>query len=134
MSTSASNPSLEDVKVYDTEQLATFLESKNLILCKDTIPTLREQRVDGPAFVQFTFPQLILFLPIGDARKLTQVIEELNGQSKFYHNSLTFVRLTCYSTDVFRCSIFVIFTHPIFFCFFRVSRYEASTIVYSATY
>ena len=88
MSTSAStfdNPLFEDVKRYNTEQLVTFLKRKNLNLGANVFTSLRSQEVDGLAFVALTFEQLISFLTVGNARKLTSVIEELNNQSKFYH-------------------------------------------------
>ena len=91
MSTFAStsiNPSFEEIKEYDTEQLVTFLRGKKLNLCENDFTILRNQYVDGPSFVKLTYERLVNFplnISAGKATRLETVIEELNNQSKFYH-------------------------------------------------
>lgn len=85
MSTTFTDPSFEDVKGYNTEQLSTFLERKNLNLNKNVFTIFHQQNINGFAFVNMTYKQLISFLTSGSATKLERVIKELNKQSRFYN-------------------------------------------------
>jgi hypothetical protein len=88
MSTSASistNPSYENIKEYDTEQLVTFLRGKNLNLIEDDFAILRRERVAGFDFLQWTKETLRnepYNFPDGPARRLVTLVNDLNSQSK----------------------------------------------------
>ncbi|GBB96446.1 hypothetical protein RclHR1_27590005 [Rhizophagus clarus] len=77
MSTSTTTePSVEEVEGYNTDALITFLNGKNFGLNENKIQIIRDQGIDGASFLM------------------------LNEES------LTFVRLVCYSTDVFQHNYF----------------------------
>ena len=90
MSTSVStttNPSFEEIEVYDTEQIVTFLR-KNLNLTEDNFAILREQEVSGRAFLRLTEQKLLnppYSLLGGPASEIAELVKQLNNQSRFYH-------------------------------------------------
>ncbi|RIA83794.1 kinase-like domain-containing protein [Glomus cerebriforme] len=77
------NPSVEDVKDYDTKQLITFLQGKNLGFSENDKINLYKEMVDGHAFVNMNidiFLDFPFYLPYELAKNLDMLIDELNGQ------------------------------------------------------
>ena len=86
MASTSTNPSLEEIKGYDTEQLVTFLR-RNLNLTEDEFAILRGQRVSGFVFLRLTERKLLKSpynLLGGTASVIAELVERLN-QSRFYH-------------------------------------------------
>ena len=81
------NPSVDDVEGYNTDQLIDYLRgTKNLNLTDAEFKVFRAQKVDGCAFVNLTESWLDKWeIPGGPAIKLMSLINKLNSQSKFYH-------------------------------------------------
>ena len=82
-------PSVGDVERYDTEKLIAYLRTKISNLDEKDFIILRDQSVDGQAFVNMTqneFTVLPFNFVYGKAKNLGVLINELNNQSKFYHN------------------------------------------------
>ena len=90
----------------DTERLIAYLRKKISNLDENDFTILRNQSVDGQAFVNMTqneFSESPFNFVYGKAKNLGVLINSLNSQSKFYHK---IVRLACYSTGVFLVSYF----------------------------
>ena len=77
MSTSTTIPSIEDVKGYDTERLITYLQIKISNLGEKDFIILRNQNVDGQAFVNMTqneFTETPFNFGYGKAKKLLKIL------------------------------------------------------------
>ena len=80
-----SDPSVEDVKRFNTEQLINFLQT-TIYLDNTDYRKIRDERVIGSDFLQFTREILRAEpyrFPDGPARRVATLIDRLNSQSKF---------------------------------------------------
>ncbi|GBC31524.2 uncharacterized protein OCT59_016450 [Rhizophagus irregularis] len=87
-------PSYEEIKKYDTEQLLTFLQ-KNLTLSENVLTTLRQQKVAGLDFFQWTKEMLRnkpYNLPDGPATRLVMIVNDLNRNTQNSTSVYRFVR------------------------------------------
>jgi len=76
------------VQGYDTDQLITFLQAKNLGLKKKEYKIFRRERVIGRQFLRLTREKLLTApykFPGGPTEDLAELIDELNKQSMFNH-------------------------------------------------
>ncbi|PKC64043.1 kinase-like protein [Rhizophagus irregularis] len=76
-------PNIEDVERYDTERLINFLRLKILNLDEKNFKILRDQDVDGLAFLHMTEDVFIkppFNFSYGKAKKLGMLIDSLNNQ------------------------------------------------------
>ena len=83
-----SDPSVEDVERFNTEQLIDFLQTKNLYLNNTDYKKIRDERVAGSDFLQLTRKILRAEpyrFPDGPANRIIKLVDSLNRQSKFYH-------------------------------------------------
>ena len=82
-------PSVGDVERYDTEKLIAYLRTKISNLDEKDFIILRDQSINGQAIVTMTqeeFSEPPFNFVYGKAKNLGVLINELNNQSKFYHN------------------------------------------------
>ncbi|CAB4394131.1 unnamed protein product [Rhizophagus irregularis] len=85
-STATGNPSVEDVEKFSTNQLEDFLRGiEKLNLDENDFTILRDQDVEGSAFVDLTYEQLVaqpFGFSGGKATRLARVIKGLNSQKQ----------------------------------------------------
>jgi hypothetical protein len=82
----SSDPSFEEVKEYNTEQLITYLRIKILNFEENDFTILYVQNINGQAFVTMTqkeFSEPPFNFVYGKAKNLSNLIDELKSQSKF---------------------------------------------------
>ncbi|RIA86072.1 hypothetical protein C1645_741114 [Glomus cerebriforme] len=83
MSSTTTNPLFKEVKEYDTKQLITFLQGKNLNLHENVFSTLLQQEVVGLDFLQWTIEKLRsepYNFPDRSATRLVTLVNYLNSQ------------------------------------------------------
>ena len=114
------NPSVDDVEGYNTDQLIDYLRgTKNLNLTDVEFKVFRAQRVDGCAFVNLTESWLDKWEILGGPTiKLMRLINKLNSQSKFYHK----IVYRLYASRVNRPLLQYLLNT--FFLFFRASKFR----------
>ncbi len=108
-----SDPSVEDVERFNTEQLINFLRTKNLNLNITDYKKIRDERVAGSDFLQLTREILRAEpykFPDGPARRVATFVNNLNSQSKFYHKIVYLYASRVIQQTSFKAVIFVIFT------------------------
>ncbi|RGB24922.1 hypothetical protein C1646_821327 [Rhizophagus diaphanus] len=79
----SSDPSFEEVKEYNTEQLITYLRTKISNFEENDFAILCDQRIDGQAIVAMTqkeFSEPPFNFVYGLAKNLSSLIDELNSQ------------------------------------------------------
>ncbi|CAG8737941.1 5766_t:CDS:2, partial [Funneliformis caledonium] len=84
-STTSANPSVEDVKRFDTNQLVTYLQSylqgKNLTLNDSEILKFHDEEINGYVFLSLTDDLFTSFgLSFGKRLMLIILINDLNSQ------------------------------------------------------
>ena len=87
ISTTTTNPSVEDVEKFDTNQLITFLQGKkNLYLIEDDFAILRKEKVSGHTFLCLNMQKLVsppYNLRAEPAKRIERVVKDLNSKSRF---------------------------------------------------